>query len=397
MPTLPVVRLSKILYNNAPTVSRSRSASTACSPSLKRGHSHVSSPRSKVGNIDKFEEAPFAAAEVCLLLPNTFPVANRVYHEENKSMVVSVAEEGKEGALDGSSCSPLQCCGTEIDSYWNKRENDKNNFVTDGTDGSGCSPNQRASTHRDIQNHCTDQSALSKLPEEVIIGKCLTVVVESVLGFTALRALLERSHITPDPAVQDSSRLPDQASCVGESGLALHEKVNNDNRGHDFDTGVSEAVGRVVQWLRIEAAREALRKRVDSNSKGGTLTNTIRKRNKENVSDDTRAGFTTGVVRAYVTDDEDTLEAKALRAVSGCCAGGSLYEVTGRRAEGDEWSTFTLEPARFNTKGRTANVRPRNSQLISSSRSVSDISVTSTVGGEFKAPHTPHEAKPSTN
>lgn len=399
MPTLPVVRLSNILYINAPTVTRSRSASTACSPSLKRGHSHVSSPRSKVGNIDKFEEAPFAAAEVCLLLSSTFPVANRVYHEGNKSMVVSVVEGDKGGTLDGSSCSPLQYCGTDTDFYRNKRKHEENRFVTDGTDGFGCSPNQRASTHRGIQNHCPDQSALSKLTEEVNIGNGLTVVVESVLGFTALRALLERSHTPPAAAVQDSSRLPDQSSCVGEIGLEPHEKVNSDNGGHDFDSGVSEAVGRVVEWLRIEAAREALKKRaesrgnVDSNGKRGTLTNTVSKRNRENVSDDTRAGFTTGAVRACVTDDEDTLEAEALRTVGGCCAGGSLYKVTGRRTEGDEWSTFTLKPARFNTKGRTAKVRPRTSQLFSLSLSVGDISVTITVAGELKAPYIPHEAK----
>lgn len=411
MPTLPVVRLSKVLYNNAPTVTRSRPAPNACSPSLKRGHSHVSSPRSKVGNMDNFEEAPFAAAEVRLLLPSTFPVANRVYHEENNSIVVCVEEEGKIGALDGSSCCPLQCCGTEIEVYRNKRKHGKNKTVTDSTDGSGCcatsnrgsgSPNQRASTRRGIQNHCPDQSALSKLTEEVSIGNGLTVVVESVLGFTALRALLERSHKTPASAVQDSPLLLDQPSCVGESGSALHKKVNSDNGGNTFDSGVSEAVGRVVEWLRIEAAREALRKRddfgghVDSNSKGGTLTNTLIKRSKENVGDDTRAGFTTGAVRAYVTNDEDTLAAEALRAVGGCYTGGILYEVTERCAEGDEWSTFTLEPACFNTKGRTAKGRPRTLRHNSLSRSVGEISLTSTVGPGLKAPYTPHDAKSST-
>ena len=350
MPTIPVVRLSEVLYADVPTVARGRSVLNFSSPSRKRDSSHISPP--EAGTWGNPDDAPFAATELRVLLPSTFAVAKRAYDTVDSSAAVGMENKGKNVLLGDNRCCTLQCDCSDLQITGNKASEHEMDVVASDSSKS-CSGESASTLHCD-QHHCRDNFMSKSATREARESDCLTVVVESVLGFSTLRSLLQhRSHMRPAAVPQDRPPPEDQSCLVGGRRPPQNEVDFSQLKGDSFDAGVSKALGRLVGWLRIVAATEALRKQVNLGgphvdmNKGGQKSDG-RRRDKGSV-------FASHEIRAVVAvDDEDTLAETAMAAVG--CVSGIMYEVTSCIHQHD-WSTFALEPAHPTTEGKAEEVR----------------------------------------
>lgn len=177
----------------------------------------------------------------------------------------------------------------------------------------------------------------------------MLVVVESVLGFSEVCGLLDRSHAAltneaghrkaeaENPPLED---YPDSSTCSCN---------RQDSVANDGDQGaVSGAVGRLVGWLRIAAARSNLSGDGSGSSSGITTTTrpvleTARNARTENA--------------ALVTSfDLDLNDEDLLLAVAGGQAYDTLYGVSGQCGGGEGWTAFDLEPKESRASGTDADL-----------------------------------------
>lgn len=206
----------------------------------------------------------------------------------------------------------------------------------------------------------------------------MLVVVESVLGFSAVRALLDRSHAAAAASKSSSTAAARMSRITSTSGIAIEcdqpPPREDPSRFHaadvcnhqdatatavdDGDTfraweecsaagagGVSETVGRLVGWLRIAVASTALHHQgrpagADDSDETRPKLETKGKAKRVKTA---AVVATTAATFGDLDVDDDLLLAAAAATADGR-AHGALYEVTERYEGGTEWSAFDLEP-----------------------------------------------------
>lgn len=362
----PVVRLSQALYNDVP------------SPAQSRSGGHRPSPRrtarlAAAASTGATETSNRPSGMVRLLLPRTFAVAD---HSYNESLLTAgggtVGERTAEHLVrgDAAGTKEVQQNPVHIETACSA--------VGDQNDGSGgsssCSTASSPITDSGIgtssqQPACSIQSTVTVAP-----GGAVLVVVESVLGFSAVQSLLDRSHaenmsLSSHPSAAGNATEPEQppgddpprgcADATGPAYTCSRRDVGTDGNksfgagrcsASSSTGGVSAAVGRLVAWLRIAAATTALQERERPggfNSSGGVLggsTSACASSVIETAMNARRTDRTvTGSSVCGVDVDDDLLLAAAV-ATAGGRAHGTRYKVTGRCDGGERWIAFDLEP-----------------------------------------------------
>lgn len=294
MPIPPIVRLSQALYTDVPSPAPGRSC-------RKRSHASNSGTSDTVA---ASAQQPRPAV-VRLLLPPTFAVADRAYHD---SVTALVGRKKAPERIAGDGATGSASCDGDADSVVPPHLG-VDGALLEEHDGSGS-----GSYSRQRQPSSSSQSATR--------GGAVLIVVESVLGFSAVCNLLDRSHAALASAAGDITKVEKPplgdsvCRCAGQDSAA----------SDDSDRGaVSEAVSRLVGWLRVAAARTNLPSDGNSNS---SITTRRRTQN---------AGFAFSL-DVDLDDDELLLTAANVQ------AHGTLYGVRGQREAGAEWRVFDLEP-----------------------------------------------------
>ncbi|CAM9183765.1 unnamed protein product [Laminaria digitata] len=396
MPSPPVLRLSQALYTNVPSPARAPPA--ARSSSRKREHGQVAASACE----QKETATPSSSASVRLLLPRAFDVADRAYHARQQFSEAAAAAVVSEevGHVEVGVVACL-CCGdgSEIEKRQLPVAATAGIIAGDNTarDCCGCEYQQ--------QQRFDPLAAAAAAAVAVAArgGGAEMVVVESVLGFSALHSLLERSLATAAPQQQSRDHHDlNGPSGGGAAGAAADgsdaEALDGTRRGERSDpAGVSEAVGRLVGWLRtvslastalleghegnddiISYRQHQITNSSSSSSNNGSSNGSKKSSSSDNTSDNLREAGLVGepgnVVGngAYDADGRRTFpatgkrktspheaaaEAPAAAAVAATTAicGASTddlrcYQVTGRCEVGSEWSAFTLKPAAMQTQ-----------------------------------------------
>lgn len=317
MLNLPVVRLSQALYTDAPTKLPSNRWRPA--PSRKR----------VLDKPQQIEQLPRARnrkrglgpCSIRLLLPRSFAVADRAYHDAagarerasstTREPKTKLTFQCKDALLEHS--PPVSNDGTSsINSHTSAGSADTTENVAEIARASGCGL-EHCTKMLDVR--CQPVQLESAAEEEPFPES--VVAVESVLGFAAVRALLERlytgsgaTHCSPD--VGDRSTL-----------LAVP------------DLGTTEALRRLIAWLRLAEATTALdgsMVSVGSSALRGrydVVVGTDRCRTAEGAATVVRQRTDNEVLAAALPPGEEA---------------DHTYAVTGRCEAGSEWSVFYLEP-----------------------------------------------------
>ncbi|CAB1117137.1 unnamed protein product [Ectocarpus sp. CCAP 1310/34] len=364
----PVVRLSQALYNDVPSPAQSRSGGQRASPGRTASLAAAAS-------IGATETNSRPAGMVRLLLPRTFAVADHSYHE---SLLTAgggaVRERAAEHFVRGDAVvTKVQQNLVRIETTVGPQDE------RDGSGGnSSCGTASSPVTNNGIctssqQPACSMQSSATVAP-----GGAALVVVESVLGFSAVQSLLDRSYaenmrLSANPSTAGSAIEPEQPpgdepprGCAGTTGPAdvcSRRDVDADgnksfgvtrcstsNSSNSSTCGVSAAVGRLVAWLRIAAAITGLQERGRPggfNSSGSVLggstsacaSSVVETAMNARRTDRTATGFS-----MCGLDVEDDLLLAAAVATAGGRAHGTWYKVTGRCDRGERWIAFDLEP-----------------------------------------------------
>ncbi|CAM9841431.1 unnamed protein product [Ectocarpus sp. 8 AP-2014] len=371
----PVVRLSQALYNDVPSAAQSRSGGHRASPGRTASLAAAAS-------IGATETNTRSAGMVRLLLPRTFAVADHSYHE---SLLTAgggvVRERAAEHLVRGDAVvAKVQQNLVRVESTVGAQ---------DERDGSGGSNScGTASSHVTNNGTCTgsQQPACSiQSSATVAPGGAALVVVESVLGFSAVQSLLDRSHaenmrLSANPSTAGNAIEPEQPpgddpprGCTGIAGPAdvcsrrdvgadgnksFGARCSASNSSKSSTGGVSAAVGRLVAWLRIAAATTGLQERGRPgvfNSRGSVLGGSNSACASSVVETAVNARRTnrtaTGFSMCGLDVDDDLLLAAAVATADGR-AHGTLYKVTGRCDGGERWIAFDLEPT-AGTPGQT--------------------------------------------
>lgn len=380
----PVVRLSQALYNDVPSPAQSRSGGQRASP----GRTASLAAAASFGATETHSRP---AGMVRLLLPRTFAVADHSYHE---SLLTAgggaVRERAAEHLVRGDAVvTKVQQNLVRIETTVGAQDE------RDGSGGSSsCGTASSPVTNNGIctssqQPACSIQSSATVAP-----GGAALVVVESVLGFSAVQSLLNRSHaenmrLSANPSTAGNAIEPEQPpgdypprGCAGTAGPA--DVCSRRDAGADGNKsfgatrcsasissssstgGVSAAVGRLVAWLRIAAATTGLQERGRPggfNSSGSVLggsTSACASSVVETAINARRTDRTaTGFSMCGLDVDDDLLLAAAV-ATAGGRAHGTRYKVTGRCDGGERWIAFDLEPtAGPPGDGRVCELFPR--------------------------------------
>ena len=337
MSSPPVLQLSQALYSNIPW--SARVPPDARASSRKREHGQVAASECD-------------SASVRLLLPKAFDVADRAYHARqqcSEAAAASAAAGGEVGRVKvGLETSP--CCGdgSEVEKRCLPVAATATGRMASDNSSSSSSISCSTSafpTARDCGGDSQQQSShpLAAAAATVIAargrGSADIVVVESVLGFSALHSLLERSLATA-PRSRDYHRLNGPAG--GEAGAADGCDGESDGRRREEkpDPGVSDAVGRLMGWLKIARASTALPEGHEGN---------------DDISyhqHQTGRKCSSGSGRKKASPREPAAAATTTSASTD----GLRYQVTGRCEVGSEWSVFTLEPATTQARGAILGV-----------------------------------------
>ena len=311
MPIPTIVRLSQALYSDVPSPAPARSC-------RKRNHAN-SDTTSVTAAAESAEETPPAVFR--LLLPRTFAVADRAYHDSLITEGYAKGTGRKAGATgaacrDGDAASEV---APQLDIAGGTREEEHDGCSSDSDSGS-----------RQRQPPCSVRLAAQ--------GGAVLLVVESVLGFSEVCGLLDRSHAALTKAAGDREEGvrprpgdPDfLCTCNGE-----------DSATNDGDqSAVSVAVGRLVGWLRIAAARSNLS---DHGSSGSVVTTSRPKLEPGNARTES-AGVATSFDLDLGGDD-------LLLAVAGGRAYDTPYGVSGQCERAAGWKAFDLEAKEARASG----------------------------------------------
>ncbi|CAM9434368.1 unnamed protein product [Ectocarpus sp. 12 AP-2014] len=364
----PVVRLSQALYNDVPSPAQSRSGGQRASPGRTASLATAAS-------IGATETNSRPACMVRLLLPRTFAVADHSYHE---SLLTAgggaVRERAPEHLVRGDAVvTKVQQNLVGIETTVGAQDEPDGNGGSSSC-GTAASPvmNNGICTSSQ-QRACSIQSSAT-----VASGGAALVVVESVLAFSAVQSLLDRSHaenmrLSASPSTAGNAIEPEQPpgddpphGCAGTAGptdvCSLRDAGTDGNKSfgatrcsasycsNSSTGGVSAAVGRLVAWLRIAAATTGLQERGRPggfNSSGSVLggsTSACASSVVETAMNARRTDRTaTGFSMCGLDVDDDLLLAAAV-ATAGGRAHGTRYKVTGRCDGGERWIAFDLEP-----------------------------------------------------
>ena len=370
MPNPPVLRLSLALYSNVPSSARAPPAARSSS----RKHEHR-----QVASASGFEQNETATASVRLLLPRTFAVADRAYHARQQcpEAAEAVIEEVQQTEVGVVACP---CC----DGGGSAIEKQRLPLIAAGgfvSGGEGVraeegAPTASSSSHRacatpacctpgcDSQQQLFDPLTSAAAMVGRVGGGAEMVVVESVLGFSALYSLLERSLATSRP--RDSNDVNGLSG--GTAGVAHGCDGEFDcarEGGEKFDLGVAVAVGRLVGWLRTAKASTGYEESDDISYQHPIFSSSRSSSSKSSSTSGTSDKLLVGLVgkggdavgsnadvggRAFPATGkrkESSREATApvTATTRASCTDDLRYQVTGRCEVGTEWSAFTLQPA----------------------------------------------------
>lgn len=215
----PVLRLSKALYSDAPNHVEGPSRTVS---SRKRGHENLTS-------------SIICPSPLRMLLPRTFVHAEHAYHARN------ILRDTKVGKYDRI------CTRTSRSTEQSPIVGD--NVSTAKVDGGGgMPPSETGATPPRCDATSLIPGAAHSKGSHVSTKARMVVVVESLLGFLAVRSLLEESH-------------------KSWKGAGSTFEFDNDSQNRDGlpDRDVSIPVRRLVGWLRLTVAM-ANRGRLDDNT-----------------------------------------------------------------------------------------------------------------------------------
>lgn len=309
MSSPPIVQLSQILYHDVPSTAPLCSSSHHLARSGVNGRATTAAVAVSPGTTE-IPERP--ARAVRLLLPRTFAVADRAYHDSIAAEKVGKVRERRVGAA-GYGCCRRDSAPTAGEQQTSEGAGEEHDGCTGGSSGTTTCPTQ----HDDICSsqeppRCSLRPATKAKEEGAVV-----VVVESVLGLSAVGSLLDQSY-----------------SYVPIAGVL-------NGRDVDASDAVSEAAGRLAGWLRIVAMGAALQRQgwpPHHRSSSSNVEKAARGKRRASLLD---PDF----------DDDDFLVAAAAVATADGRAHSALYEVTGRCEAGEEWVSFDLEPTAAGAQG----------------------------------------------
>lgn len=358
MPSPCIVKLSKALYSDAPSVREPPS----CSSSRKRGHAY--SPAFERGTTTVRRPST-----VRLLLPRSFAVADRE--------LCAAADEVRGRKAGGISSTTTVVTGVASHQTGAEATSraDAIRIGAVGVDGVSrcqaecCCCSSTTASQEEDQRHPGRQTKTTVVAAggAGAGAAVMMIVVESFLGFTAVRALLEQSYQHNSDDLATSSQQP-----VGEcsSGAAVLQddsssssctttRDRDDIRGEGeerFDAlAAAETVRRLLGWLRLAGETAELEDgtelEMDESRKNKSPGfGTRRLLDEISTNDGTCSGLVGRKRReasSVARDDEDLLLAPSSWEGEEEAEGrdASLYEVTGQCDASREWSVFTIEPA----------------------------------------------------
>ena len=331
MPSPPVVRLSQALYNDVPAQSCRKGGSSSSANEADSSADKLASP----------------SPVVRLLLPRTFAVADRTYGE---SLVTTVGGTSRE--RDSRAAS--SCSGDVAGRDSAEQEHDR------GRSGS----TSRRQPPSSIRSPTHGRVAL-------------VVVVESVLSFTAVCGLLDRAHaaaaVAASPAANTAGEAMDcEEPSSGDESSCCHAADGcspQDAAGAATDDGdargVSKAVGRLVDWLRIAAASATAAAASTPHAPGHSgsedagnarASPMLMKAVGKSRRTADHAALTTSIYLDVDNDSELLAAAAAGVAAEYGHASGTPYEA--RQCEGGpDWRAFDIKPTEAGAPGKDANPR----------------------------------------
>lgn len=384
MSSPPVVRLSHALYSDAPFPRRAvptAPLSPICSGKQSRREQVLdrSSPRqsellastrstptkSTVASSSGAAEAATVGAPpagvVRLLLPRAFAVADRAYHTryrvEGSSTIpatrtTSIGVHRNQDEIVDCPCRRPELGAPEAQQLFeagkrSSREISASQSRDDINDihGGNCSRSARVSQARSHDRQLEEGRKVSQANGQ----RARMVIVESVLGFSTVRSLLEQSHGAAHATSRDeqssgydSEHVPFssvQVDCPPPDEVQEGRGQSSGERGQQCrNVSTSEAIGRLVGWLRLAIAASDSTKE-SSNGRDHLIAGSV--------------------------DVSEMLSSSAMDTNGeGWACDRAQYEVTGRCDAGLEWSGFTLEPAAGMEKKGALRRRTRNRSVV---------------------------------
>lgn len=320
MSSLPVLRLSQALYTNVPTA---RGGDRKPLPISRRKRALEPSSSTQTTSTD----ACYSAVRV--LLPRSFAVADRAYHAAAGGRVPGdgLGYQKEEAELTCPCHLDTPLLGYDISLENGCSVETQSNYGANGDNAGGAEALNDTDDSNNLERkdcglaqHTAAVRERSR-QESVFVTASAAVVVESVLGFLAVRALLEQAH--RDSAGKESKRDSSRQAA-------------------------SAAVQRLVGWLRFSLLTAAL---LDGNEESalsdlwlldavagcpqvacsrGTERTTATAGPRRRRHEGRRVGLANG-------ENEEELGPSSL------AKDVDAYEVTGRCEAGMEWSVFYLE------------------------------------------------------
>ena len=349
MPSPPVVRLSQALYNDVPAQSCRKGGSKSSANEAGSSADKLASP----------------SPVVRLLLPRTFAVADRTYGE---SLVTTVGGTSRERYSRAASSCSRDVAGRDLA----EQEHDR------GRSGSKpCTTASSCSTPAGNPASTSRRQPPSSIRSPTQGRVALVVVVESVLSFTAVCGLLDRAHaaaaVAASPAANTAGEAMDceepssgdESSCCHAADGCRPQDAARAVTDDGDARGVSKAVGRLVDWLRIAAASATAAAtstppvpgHSGSEDAGNARASPMLMKavGKSRRTAD-HAALTTSIDLDVDNDSEVLAAAAAGVAAEYGHASGTPYEA--RQCEGGpDWRVFDIKPTEAGAPGKDTNSR----------------------------------------
>ncbi|CAM9666678.1 unnamed protein product [Scytosiphon promiscuus] len=314
MSSPPIVQLSQVLYHDPPVPAPI--CATSRHPALNGIHDCCATPAVSVSR-GTAEMARRAARAVRLLLPRTFAVADRAYHQSKAIEKVDTAGERRGWAASCGCCRGDSATAGQQQPEGAREEHEGRS--TGSSSGTSTASTRHSETGASSERPtCSIRSAKREAEEGGGV-----IVVESVLGLSAVRALLDRSYAAARGG----------GDCSGDTSV-------------DSTHGVSEAAGRLAGWLRIVAMSTALRRQGWPGNRSSSSSSSIIEK--------AAGGKRFAPMLDPALDRDEFLSAVAAVARADQRARDTLYEVTGRCEAGGEWIGFDLEPIAAGTQEQSS-------------------------------------------
>lgn len=342
----PVLRLSEALYTDMKTTRRARPIpSSRCKRALE--------PSSSTQTASTDGRCPCYSA-IRVLLPTSFAVADRAYHAAARGRVASNSSRDQQGETEltcpchldtpllGHDISTENNCSLETPSYYGGD--------CDNGDEAEAFSDKGYSNHLEQKDCGLTQDGVAvrgRSQEHIFALASETIVVESVLGFLAVRALLEQAH--QDSAGRKSGR---DASVVADASSLRNDdtEATNSSKFVTRDSSrqaTSVVVRRLVEWLRFAPLIKALRENEETTLTDLGLFNAVV--TCPQLACSRGMGRTAAPARPRRKRDEGphlgpaTGDDEEKFILSSSMTDVDAYEVTGRCEAGMEWTVFHLE------------------------------------------------------